>query len=169
MNTNTRVPDLAPSQRLWRLPSWLLNQAAAHANRLVSNQFRQPGVRTRYAVLAGLDEFGPISQAGLGRRLGMDRSDVVAVLNDLEREGLALRTPHETDRRSNAIRITPAGTSAMHTIDDQVNAAQDALLEPLAPAERRQLNELLQRLLQHHAGYQHRSPVEGLHLAGPPV
>jgi MarR family transcriptional regulator, lower aerobic nicotinate degradation pathway regulator len=149
--------NVAPSQRLWRLPSWLLNQVAARANRLVGERFERPGVRIRYAVLAGLDEFGPISQAGLGRRLGIDRSDIVAVLNDLERERFVLRAPDENDRRRNAIRITPGGTHALNTLDDLVNAAQDTLLEPLSPAERGQLNELLQRLLEHHAGYQCRT------------
>jgi DNA-binding MarR family transcriptional regulator len=154
VNPNTRAADVVPSQRLWRLPSWLLNQVAARANRLVSGQFGRPGVRTRYAVLAGLAEFGPISQAELGRRLGIDRSDIVAVLNDLERDGFALRAPDESDRRRNAIRITPAGNHALHSLDDQVNAAQDALLEALSPPEREQLNELLQRILEHHDGYQ---------------
>lgn len=152
MKPDMRAADVAPSRRLWRLPSWLLNNAASRANRLV-NRFGGPGIRIRYAVLAGLDEFGPISQAELGRRLGIDRSDIVAVLNDLERERLALRAPDESDRRRNAIRITPAGSRALHALDDQIYAAQDALLEPLSPGERTQLNHLLQRLLEHHAGY----------------
>jgi DNA-binding MarR family transcriptional regulator len=155
VNPDAPAAALVPSQRLWVLPSWLLNQAAAQAKRLVNDRFGRPGGRTRYAVLAGLVEFGPISQARLGRQLGIDRSDMVTVLNDLEREGLALRAPDETDRRRNAIRITPAGTAALHALDDQVNAAQDALLEPLAPHERAQLTELLHRILEHHAGYQH--------------
>jgi DNA-binding MarR family transcriptional regulator len=153
VNPDTRAADVVPSHRLWGLPSWLLNQAAAHANRLVADRFCRPGVRTSYAVLAGLAEFGPISQAALGRQLGIDRSDMVAVLNTLERDGLALRTPDENDRRRNAIRITPEGTDALHILDDQVNAAQDALLEPLSPHDRAHLSELLHRLLQHHAGY----------------
>lgn len=146
-----------PSRRLWRLPSWLLNHVAAHGNRLVRGSFGRPGVRTRYAILAGIDEFGPISQAELGRRLGIDRSDIVAVLNDLERDGFARRAPDEKDSRRNSIRITPAGTHSLHALDAQVNAAQDALLAPLSHAERAQFNELLQRLLEHHAGYQRHS------------
>jgi hypothetical protein len=49
---------------------------------LVGDSFGRPGLRRHYAVLAGLDEFGPISQAALSRRLGVDRSDLVAALND---------------------------------------------------------------------------------------
>jgi MarR family transcriptional regulator, lower aerobic nicotinate degradation pathway regulator len=146
-------PGHTPSKRLWVLPSWLLHQAASQARRLVGDAFGRPGARLHYAVLAGLDEFGPISQAALSRRLGVDRSDLVAALNELERDGLALRAPDESDRRRNAIRITPAGTAALHELDAKVHAAQDALLEPLTAAERAQLNALLQRLLEHHSGY----------------
>lgn len=153
MNTDTRGQDLAPSQRLWNLTSWLLNQAASQANRLVADHFGRPGVRARYAVLAGLEEFGPLSQAALSRRLGMDRGDLVAVLNDLEREELARRAPDESDRRRNAIRITPAGSRALHSLDGQVDAAQDEFLRPLAPDERAQIVGLLHRLLEHHVGY----------------
>jgi hypothetical protein len=49
--------------------------------------------------------------------------------------------------------MTRRVTDALHILDDQVNAAQDALLEPLSPHDRAHLNELLHRLLQHHAGY----------------
>lgn len=152
MTTSAPALDVAPSQRLWRLSSWLLNNAASRANRLVSH-FGGPGVRIRYAVLAGLDEFGPISQAELGRRLGIDRSDIVGVLNDLEYEGFALRAPDPEDRRRNAIQITTDGSLALHALDGQIDAAQAALLEPLTADERVQLDRLLQQLLRHHAGY----------------
>jgi DNA-binding MarR family transcriptional regulator len=136
---------------MWRLHSWLLNQAAAHANRLVTAEFGRPGLRSRYPVLAGLNEFGPISQAELSRRLGYDRSDLVAVLNDLEHDGLALREPDATDRRRNAIRITSAGAKELVGLDDKVQRGQDALLAPLTEAERDQLAALLRRLVLHHS------------------
>lgn len=142
-----------PSRRMWALPSWLLNQAASRANKLVGEAFGRPGAKRNYGVLAGIEEFGPISQADLSRRLGIDRSDIVGTLNELEQEGLAVRAPDEHDRRRNAIRITPAGTEALHALDDEVNRAQDALMEPLSAAERAQLDDLLHRLLEHHYGW----------------
>lgn len=138
------------SERLWGLSSWLLNNVASRANRLVADRLGRPGLRTKYAVLAGLEEFGPISQAELGRRLGIDRGDLVSVLNELEQENLALRKPDETDRRRNAIHLIPEGCSVLHELDVRVNEAQDALLEPLSANERAQLNRLLQRLAEHH-------------------
>ena len=77
----------------------------------------------------------------------------MATLNELERDGLAVRAPDEHDRRRNAIRITPAGIEALHALDGQVNAAQDALVEPLTAAERAQLGALLHRMLEHLYGW----------------
>lgn len=142
-----------PSRRMWALPSWLLNQAASRANKLVGDAFGRPGAKRNYGVLAGIGEFGPLSQADLSRRLGIDRSDIVGALNELERDGLAVRAPDERDRRRNAIRITPEGVEALHALDEVVNRAQDALMEPLSADERAQLEALLQRLLRHHYGW----------------
>ena len=129
----------------------MLSRLAGRSYRLVVDHLTSAGVRRdHYAILAALEEFGPVSQATLARRLGIDRSDVVAVLNDLERDGLALRDPDTHDRRRNAIRITAAGSGTLRSLDVLVDEAQGALLEPLSARERRQFNDLLQRLVEHH-------------------
>lgn len=90
---------------------------------VVLAQQGRPGAKRDYGVLAGIEEFRPLSQAALSRMLGIDRSDIVATLNNLERGGLALRAPDELDRRRNAIRITPAGSAALRALDENVNWA----------------------------------------------
>lgn len=147
----------APPARLWRLPSWLLTHVTGRSYRLVIEHLGSTNERSDYAVLAGLDEFGPVSQATLGRRLGLDRSDVVAFLNRLEGDGLVSRRPDRRDPRRNAVRITRAGSRVLRRLDGQVDAAQAALLEPLSATERRRLVGLLQRLIEHHTKF--RSPV----------
>lgn len=150
MHARNEVEPRAP-QRLSKLPSWQLNQAALHANRLVAADLAAAGVRRHhYTVLVALDEQGPASQAALGRRLSIDRSDMVAVINDLERDGLVSRTRDERDRRRNLIRLTPAGAKALKRLDARVQDAQDALLQPLSAVERRALRRLLARLVEHH-------------------
>jgi DNA-binding MarR family transcriptional regulator len=137
-------------RRLRQLPSWLLNQAALQANRLVSERLDAEGMRRyHFSVLVALDEDGPDSQAALGRRLSIDRSDMVAVLNDLERDGLVARDRDERDRRRNVIRLTPAGRRTLKRLDARVQEAQAALLEPLSAAERRALKDLLARVVEH--------------------
>lgn len=138
--------------RLWRLPSWLLNQVARSGNRLVSHHLGELERRGPYAVLSGLEEVGPTSQADLVRRTGIDGSDMVTIVNQLEHDNTATRQPDPADRRRNSIAITIEGRQHLAELDRQVEAAQAALLEPLAPAERTQLMSLLRRLLEHHEG-----------------
>ncbi|MEV1174226.1 hypothetical protein [Nonomuraea sp. NPDC049784] len=53
----------------------LITQTATHAARLVSEALDMAGARRyHYALLATLEEFGPSSQAELGRRCAIDRS-----------------------------------------------------------------------------------------------
>lgn len=139
-----------PPQRLRRLPSWLINQARVVANRSVAERFGRPGQRTDYAVLASLQEFGSLSQAEIGRRLGIDRSDIVALLNHLEDENLVTRERDPRDRRRNAISLTTTGKRRLRRMDRDVELAQDDLLKPLDEAERETLTMLLQRVVEHH-------------------
>lgn len=144
-----RSADNAVPDRLWRSPTYLIRQLAGRSGKLLSDRLAGPGPATDYAFLAALVEFGPASQAELGRRLGFDRSDVVAILNRLQTAGLVLRTLDERDRRRNTVSVTPAGERLLVELDGRVDAAQTDLVEPLSSAERSQLVALLQRVLAH--------------------
>jgi MarR family transcriptional regulator, lower aerobic nicotinate degradation pathway regulator len=133
--------------RLDRLPSRLLGQAALRADRLVAEALAEEGVRRHhYAVLATLADHGPASQAELGRRLWIDRSDMHAVLADLEHAGLVSRERDTADRRRNVVAVTPAAEPVLARLDARVAAAQEAVLAPLDAGERAQLLDLLARL-----------------------
>jgi DNA-binding MarR family transcriptional regulator len=137
-----------PPERLRQLPSWLSGQVARKGQRLVNEALAHEGVRRQhFTVLTSLAEQGPASQAALGRRLWIDRSDLHAILNELERDGLVKRMRDEQDRRRNIIALTPRGRASLQRLDKGVDAAQSALLEPLSATERRQLRRLLERLL----------------------
>jgi MarR family transcriptional regulator, lower aerobic nicotinate degradation pathway regulator len=143
--------DAMPS-RILEMPTWLISRAYAHAHRLLAEGFAGAGVRGyHYRLLAALEEFGPASQAALGRRTSVDRSDVVAVLNDLADRGLIERSPDPDDRRRNIITITPAGAEQLRALDQILTGVQEKLLAPLSAADRTQLTRLLTRLLEHDA------------------
>jgi DNA-binding MarR family transcriptional regulator len=136
--------------RLLEMPTWLISRAYAHSHRLLSEGFAAADSRGyHYRLLAALEEFGPASQAALGRRTGIDRSDVVASLNELAGPGLIKRVPDPDDRRRNIISITPAGTKQLRKLDKVVAGIQEKLLAPLSPADRTQFIRLLTRLLEH--------------------
>lgn len=137
-----------PPARLRRLPSWLAGQMARRAQGLVEQALAQEGARRQhFTVLTSLAEQGPASQAALGRRLWIDRSDLHAILNDLERDGLVARVRDENDRRRNVVALTRAGKTTLARLDRLMDAAQAALLAPLSAAERRQLCRLLERVV----------------------
>ncbi|RAO10533.1 MarR family winged helix-turn-helix transcriptional regulator [Micromonospora noduli] len=133
-------------------PSWLLNQTASHAARLLSEGFAAHDLRGyHYRLLASLAEDGPASQADLGRRCGIDRSDVVAAINDLAGRGLVVRAPDPADRRRNVISATDGGADEARRMGATLERVQADLLAPLSATEREQLTRLLTRLLRHHS------------------
>jgi DNA-binding MarR family transcriptional regulator len=146
------MDDHAPAPaRLADRPTWLVSQVARQGDRLVGDALASDGMRKHhFRVLVTLDEHGPRSQADIGRALCIDRSDLHAVLNDLERDELVRRTPDARDRRRNLVELTTAGSIVLDRLDRRVDAAQAALLEPLDVAERGELLRLLARLAEHH-------------------
>jgi DNA-binding MarR family transcriptional regulator len=130
------------------MPSWLLGQASHRAQTLVSEALAQEGMRRQhFTVLTSLSEQGQASQAALGRRLWIDRSDLHAIVGELEREGLIARVRDPADRRRNVVTITSAGKSTLTRLDALIDQAQRELVAPLTASERRELTELLQRLI----------------------
>ena len=135
---------------LWNLASRLIGQVSIHAHRLVVEALGAVDAkRYHYAVLSALRQFGPLSQADLGRTSGIDRSDIVECMTELEMRGFVARTPDTTDRRRNVVTITAAGTWHLKQLDTIVARVQDELLAPLEEQERRLLVDLLQRILEH--------------------
>jgi DNA-binding MarR family transcriptional regulator len=146
------VDEQTPSA-LTQLPSWLLTQSAAQASRIISETFTASGARGyHFRLLAALVEFGPETQAALGRRSGIDRSDVVAALNELAADGYVERTPDPDDGRRNIITITASGRRQYKRLTTLVTKAQDEIFGPLSPTDRTRLTTLLGRLLAHHQG-----------------
>ncbi len=139
------------SPRWMKLPSWLLSQTAGHSQRLLAEGFASVGARGyHYRLMATLEEFGPASQAELGRRSGIHLSDMVATLNELAEDAFVERAPDPEDRRRNVISLTPAGGRRLRVLEKRLAECQEELLAPLSPADRKKLTGLLTRLVAHH-------------------
>ncbi|MGH2885393.1 MAG: MarR family winged helix-turn-helix transcriptional regulator, partial [Solirubrobacteraceae bacterium] len=110
---------------------------------------REGARRQHFAVLTSLAEQGAASQADLGRRLWIDRSDLHALLGEMERDGLVARVRDAQDRRRNVVTLTPAGRAALARLDERVDSAQRSLLEPLSAKQQRELIRLLDRVVSH--------------------
>jgi MarR family transcriptional regulator, lower aerobic nicotinate degradation pathway regulator len=131
-------------------PTWLISRAYALSSGLLNAGFETHGNGLRgyhYRLLAALDEWGPASQADLGRNTGIDRSDVTAAVAELESRDLIERTVDPEHRRRNIVTITPDGVAQLVELDTVVNRVQEELLAPLTAAQRRQFITLMSRLL----------------------
>lgn len=124
-----------------------MGQADKRGQALVAHALARDGMRRHhFVVLTSLAEQGQASQAALGRRLSIDRSDLHAIVGELERDGLIARVRDPVDRRRNLVTITTAGRTALKRLDALIDDAQRELLAPLSATERRALVRLLERL-----------------------
>jgi DNA-binding MarR family transcriptional regulator len=86
-------------------------------------------------------------QQELGAALGIDRSTMVSLIDQLESEGLAKRRPSATDRRAREIAITPKGRRLLQRARGLISQVENEVLAGLSAAERRELLALLRRAL----------------------
>src|SRR6202012_1702221 len=94
--------------------------------------------------------YSPLSQADLGRRLGLDRNDVNGIVTRLEQEGQIERRADPADPRRHLRTVTRTGRARLDELRRYTDAVQDELLATLSPAERRQLQALLAKGLAGH-------------------
>jgi DNA-binding MarR family transcriptional regulator len=99
------------------------------------------------ACLKVIADEGPLSQQALGQAIGLDRTTIVAVVDFLEERGLVERRRNPEDRRAYALEATRKGHGWLDRAWPVLLEAERRYLSPLSASERRQLTELLQRLL----------------------
>ena len=87
-------------------------------------------------------------QQELGAAMGIDRTTMVALIDQLEGAGLAERRPSKTDRRAREVAITPKGRRVLQRARQMIFAAEDEVLAGLKAEERRELLTLLHRALE---------------------
>ena len=104
------------------------------------------GLRPRHVRVLDRIRVDSLSQQDLCRLTGMDRTTMVAVLDDLERLGYARREASPTDRRKHVVTPTVEGIAALKEAAVLMKTAEVAFLAPLSGAEQKQLNKLVSRL-----------------------
>ena len=118
--------------------------------RAMRRQFEQAvaplGLRSRHLVaLTHLSDHGPTAQQTLIEALGLDASNLVALLNELEDADLIVRSRDRADRRRGIIELSAEGERVLATVDRAFEAVDDEMLAALSSDERAVLNELLAR------------------------
>ncbi|HEX2087721.1 MAG TPA: MarR family transcriptional regulator [Solirubrobacteraceae bacterium] len=100
-----------------------------------------------FALLNVVDARDRATQQELGALLGIDRSTMVSLVDQLESAGLAKRRASATDRRVRQISITPKGRRRLQRARELISEVEDEVLAGLGTEERRDLMTLLRRAL----------------------
>jgi DNA-binding MarR family transcriptional regulator len=105
-----------------------------------------PGGPRGYLVLAVAGQGEPSSQVALAQHLGVDRTAMTYLLDDLESAGLVERRPDPADRRARRVALTDAGLARLRELKAGLRHVEEGLLEALDDDDRSVLRALLQRL-----------------------
>lgn len=118
-------------------------RGSAHANA----QLQDLGIKVRqYSVLSLAASGLNPSQRELGVFLGLDPSQVVALVDQLQNDGLVERQTDPNDRRSKIVITTDDGQKLYQQAHEIVTASSDVTLGTLSPRERKQLRDLLMKV-----------------------
>ncbi|MEW9549321.1 MarR family winged helix-turn-helix transcriptional regulator [Nonomuraea sp. NPDC050783] len=127
---------------------YLLKHANLRLTELTGPALEPYGLDGReFAVLAVIGGPGPLSQLDVGRRLGVDRSSMVGLVDGLERKRLVGRRPHPDDRRKNVVELTERGRETLEGATRAVDAAEAEFLAGLEEGEARLFRALLGKLV----------------------
>ena len=108
------------------------------------------GLRPRELhALQHLRERGPSAQQTLVELLGIDATNLVAILNSLDDAALIERRRDRSDRRRAIIALSPNGERLLANLDRALDEIDDEVFAPLTSTERQTLNALLAQAVDH--------------------
>jgi DNA-binding MarR family transcriptional regulator len=129
--------------------SYLLGRAADDVKALGEHDLEPLGITPReYTVLAVLAERSPLSQTQIADALGLDRTTILKLGASLEQLGLVVRERDPADRRAYAVGLTPEGDRLRRHSYRLLLDCERRFLSRLGPLERKQLHDLLTRLIE---------------------
>lgn len=140
----TAHPDRAPAEQNF---GWALGVLLRAYQRAVGGVLGDcPHGPRGYHVLAAVVHGDQPSQLALATHLGIDRTVMTYLIDDLVDAGLVERRLNPSDRRQRKVVATAHGTAHLEDLQRRVAEAEDELLSALRPAERDALRALLRRV-----------------------
>ncbi|KDN16968.1 MarR family winged helix-turn-helix transcriptional regulator [Amycolatopsis rifamycinica] len=135
---------LAVTQRL----GYLLKHAQLRLAELAEPLYAPLGVTGRQLALLTLFGDGPAqSQQDGAARLGVDRTTMVALVDELEAKGLVRREVAPGDRRKRLVVLTPEGERVREAGAEVTRKAEALLLEPLSADDAERLRAALHQVV----------------------
>jgi DNA-binding MarR family transcriptional regulator len=146
--------------------AFLLAQVGAQAAARFAQRLSALGLSPPQAGILNILAAAPgLSQRALAERLDLLPSRLVALLDELESQGLLERRDDPEDRRSYALHLSEKGRKLLEQVGRVAREHQDALCAALTGPERDQLASFLRRIADEqgltagvHPGYRRLGP-----------
>jgi DNA-binding MarR family transcriptional regulator len=100
-----------------------------------------------YIALSQLAQQPAQTQLALAHAIRYDKTRLIALLDELELDGLITRTADPTDRRARVVALTEDGHARHASARSAIRAMEDEFLADLKPAERTRLRQTLATLV----------------------
>jgi DNA-binding MarR family transcriptional regulator len=114
--------------------TWLLHRAAQRMRGATGESAEKHGLSMRdYIVLSALGKAPGLTQAVLGKSLGLDKTTLMSQLDRLESRNLVVRHADPRDRRLRIPVITEEGEALRATVADACAAIEDSVLSSFDP------------------------------------
>ncbi|MEV7397981.1 MarR family winged helix-turn-helix transcriptional regulator [Aeromicrobium sp. NPDC092404] len=105
-----------------------------------------PGGPRGYQVLSIASSNPSSNQAGIAELMGLDRTVMTYLVDDLERAGLVERRPDPSDRRARLVVLTAAGRTTFAAHAARIGEVERALLGPLSETDAEVFRQLLLKI-----------------------
>lgn len=129
---------------LARSPSHLLHRVLQLALDIYAEESGSGGITQRqYAVLAAVAENEGVTQTGLVRATGIDRSTLADMVARMITKGHLERQRSDQDARANTVSLTAAGAAVLEESRPKVAMADARILALLKPSKREGFLDLL--------------------------
>ncbi|CFX01419.1 MarR family transcriptional regulator [Candidatus Filomicrobium marinum] len=139
----------------------LLHRAGQCADELFALNIGESELTPRqFEVLRAVASHAEPSQTVLVEHTGIDRSTLADIVRRLVARGLLVRKRTRHDARMYAVRLTPAGENALKNAQPAVHSTNDAILQALPNAERKEFLNALNRIIELVSGATHPRPAK---------
>ncbi|KJK18150.1 MarR family transcriptional regulator [Burkholderiaceae bacterium 16] len=159
-HTAPPVEDQAPSEEdpakelLWARPGFLVRRLHQIHVAMFFEECKSASITpVQYAILTVLSVLPGLDQTSLGQEVGFDRTTTADVVRRLEERGLVERKDNPADRRTRHVHLTKEGQEVVASLRADMERAQERMLAPLRPAQRKVFMDLLATLVEANNDY----------------
>jgi DNA-binding MarR family transcriptional regulator len=132
---------------LGKFVPYLIFRITGHLNRNLRNNLRRSRINlARWRVLAVLNDHGRLNISQIVEHTLLEQPTVSRVVDQLQREGLAVRQTGDQDSRFVQVRLTAAGEKAFKEVYPIAIAHQQQALKGFKQREIKTLMGLLERI-----------------------